>query len=136
MSKLSVKVKGIVEYHGKYLLIQKWYDDNIVNPYKWEFIDCEIEPCKEPDDVVIDSIEMGMGLCVVESKPVYTWTYTVGDVFHIGIAYCCKVENDMVIMSSDYSNFAWVTPEEFSDYIEDTALLGDLKKHNIGFKED
>ena len=29
MNNISVKVKGIVEYNGKYLLIQKWYDDNI-----------------------------------------------------------------------------------------------------------
>ena len=52
MSKISVKVKGIVEGNGKYLLIQKWYDDNIVTPYKWEFVDCELEGGKSPDDTV------------------------------------------------------------------------------------
>ena len=31
MSRMAVKIKGIVEYQGKYLLVQKWYDDNIVN---------------------------------------------------------------------------------------------------------
>ncbi|MBQ6814949.1 MAG: hypothetical protein IJP13_05370 [Lachnospiraceae bacterium] len=131
MSRISVKVKGIVEYKGKYLLIQKWYDDNIVNPYKWEFIDCEVEAGKGPDETVIDSVETGVGLGVESSKLFYTWTYTVGDIFHIGIAYLCKVDGDIVLMSDDYSDFVWVTPEQFADYIEDTNLLNDLEKHHI-----
>lgn len=131
MSRISVKVKGIVEYNGKYLLIQKWYDDNIINPYKWEFVDSEVEPDKGPDETVIDSIETGMGIGVDAAKIFYTWTYTIGDVFHIGLAYLCKAHSDIVIMSDDYSNFVWVEPDEFSDYIEDQNLLMDLKKHGI-----
>ena len=60
MSKISVKVKGIVECNGKYLLIQKWYDDNIVTPYKWEFVDCELEGGKSPDDFDDDYSFIGM----------------------------------------------------------------------------
>ena len=136
MSKISVKVKGIVECNGKYLLIQKWYDDNIVNPYKWEFVDSEIEPGKAPDEVVIDSIETGMGLGVKLSKILYTWTYTTGDIFHIGIAYLCEAENDIVLLSDDYSDFAWVESERLGEYIEDKNLIKDLRKNNIMTDED
>ena len=131
MSKISVKVKGIVECNGKYLLIQKWYDDNIVTPYKWEFVDCELEGGKSPDDTVIDAIENGFGIGVEESKIFYTWSYTMGDVFHVGLAYLCKTDSDIVIMSDDYSKFVWVAPEEFDKYIEDENLLNDLKNHGI-----
>lgn len=131
MSRISVKVKGIVEYNGKYLLIQKWYDDNIINPYKWEFVDSEVEPGKGPDETVIDSIELGMGLSIKISKILYTWSYTLGEVFHIGIAYLCKADSDIVMMSDDYSDFVWVEPDKFGEYIEDQNLLNDLKKHDI-----
>ena len=130
MNKISVKVKGIVECNGKYLLIQKWYD-NIVNPYKWEFVDCELEGNKSPDDIVVDTVEHGFGIGVEESKILYTWSYTVGDVFHIGLAYYCKANSDIVFMSDEYSKFAWVEPDQFEKYIEDDKLIEDLKKHGI-----
>lgn len=138
VSRISVKVKGIVEYNGKYLLIQKWYDDNIVNPYKWEFVDCELEGGKSPDDTVVDAVENGIGIGVEQSKIFYTWSYNIGDVFHIGLAYLCKANSDIVIMSDDYSKFVWVEPAEFEKYIEDENLLKDLKKHGIidGFDDD
>ncbi len=136
MSRISIKVKGIVECQGKYLLVQKWYDDNIINPYKWEFVDCELEPGKGPDETVIENIENGMGLGVSISKILYTWTYTVGDTFYVGIAYLCKAEGDVVIMSDDYSDSVWVGPEEFGDYIEDQRLLGDLKKYILDTPDD
>ncbi|MEE1517410.1 MAG: hypothetical protein UF228_07435 [Lachnospiraceae bacterium] len=131
MNKISVKVKGIVECNGKYLLIQKWYDDNIVNPYKWEFVDCELEENKSPNDIVVDTVEHGFGIGVEESKILYTWSYTVGDVFHIGLAYYCKANSDIVLMSDEYSKFAWVEPDQFEKYIEDDKLIEDLKKHGI-----
>lgn len=131
MSKINVKVKGIVEYNGKYLLIQKWYDDNIVNPYKWEFVDCELEEGKSPDDTVVDAVEHGIGLGVEQLKILYTWNYTYGDVFYIGLAYLCKANSDIVIMSDEYSKFVWVEPSNFENYIEDKGLLNDLIKHGI-----
>ena len=131
MSRISVKVKGIVECNGKYLLIQKWYDDNIVNPYKWEFVDCELEGGKSPDDTVIDIVENGFGIGIEESKILYTWSYMLGEVFYVGLAYLCKTDSDIVIMSDDYSKFVWVEPDEIENYIEDKNLLKDLRKHGI-----
>ena len=131
MKRICVKVKGIVEYNGKYLLVQKWYDDNIINPYKWEFVDCELEGNKSPDDTVTDAIENGFGIGIDEFKVLYTWSYTLGDVFYVGIAYLCKTDSDIVIMSEDYSKFAWVEPNEIEKYIEDNKLLKDLRKYGI-----
>ena len=136
MGRISIKVKGIVECQGKYLLVQKWYDDNIVNPYKWEFVDCELEPGKGPDETVIDCIESGMGLGVSIEKILYTWTYTVGETFYVGIAYLCKAEGDVVIMSDDYSDSMWVEPRDFVQYIEDQRVIDDLNKYHLGTMED
>ena len=37
----------------RYLTVEKWYDDNIVEPYQWEFIDGEAEFGESPDKAVV-----------------------------------------------------------------------------------
>lgn len=129
MNKLAIKIKGIVEYQGKYLLVQKWYDDNIMNPYKWEFVDGILTPGERPEEAVIDNIYAHTGLNAKVEKIPYTWTYSIGDTEYVGIAFICKTEEDIVILSDDYSNSAWVDGDELKDYIEDTMMLKDLQKY-------
>ena len=49
MNKYRILVKGIVQKGNRYLTVEKWYDDNIVEPYQWEFIDGEAEFGESPD---------------------------------------------------------------------------------------
>lgn len=135
MSNMAIKIKGIVECQGKYLLVQKWYDDNIVNPYKWEFVDSMLTPGDRPEDAVVENIEVQTGLSTKIANIPYTWTYTIGDTAYVGIAFICKSEEDIVILSDEYSNSIWVEPEKLYLYIEDTEMLKDLNKYmgvNIG----
>lgn len=135
MSKMSIKIKGIVECQGKFLLVQKWYDDNIVNPYKWEFVDSVLTPGARPEDAVVENIEVQTGINARIEKIPYTWTYTVGDTDYVGIAFLCKTDDDIVILSDDYSNSIWVEPEKIHLYIEDTEMLKDLETY-LGIKSD
>lgn len=43
MGKFRILIKGIVRHDGKYLAVERWYDDRIFEPYQWEFIDGEME---------------------------------------------------------------------------------------------
>ena len=129
MSRLEVKLKGIVEHDGKYLLVQKWYDDNIVNPYKWEFVDNLLIHGLKPDEFVIENIEVNTGLGAVVEKLAYTWTYKIGDTHYLGLAFLCHSDDDIIILSDDYSNSIWVEPEKLQYYIEDMTMLEDLHKH-------
>ncbi len=135
MSKMSIKIKGIVECQGKLLLVQKWYDDNIVNPYKWEFVDSVLTPGARPEDAVVENIEVQTGINARIEKIPYTWTYTVGDTDYVGIVFLCKTDDDIVILSDDYSNSIWVEPEKIHLYIEDTEMLKDLETY-LGIKSD
>ena len=137
MSRMEVKIKGIVECRGKYLLVQKWYDDNIINPYKWEFVDGELPHGVRPEDAVIENIEVATGLTTKIEKILYTWTYKIGDVWYVGIAFLCKTDEDIVILSDDYSSGIWVEPNKLDNYIEDSAMLEDLNKYfDIKFGEN
>lgn len=129
MSRMAIKIKGIVECQGKYLLVQKWYDDNIVNPYKWEFVDSLLTPGERPEEAVLENIEVQTGIRAKVVNIPYTWTYTIGDTAYVGITFVCKTEEDIVILSDEYSNSIWVEPENLNQYIEDTDMLNDLNKH-------
>ena len=49
MDKYRILVKGIVQCHGKYLVVEKWYDDRIFDPYQWEFLDGVMEFGENPE---------------------------------------------------------------------------------------
>lgn len=129
MSKTAIKIKGIVDCQGKFLLVKKWYDDNIVTPYKWEFVDSILTPGERPEDAVVENIQIQTGLSVKIEKIPYTWTYTVGETEYVGIAFVCKTDEDIVILSDEYSDSIWVEPDKLNEYIEDADMLEDLSKY-------
>lgn len=126
MDKYAIMVKGIVRYEEKYLLVQRWYDDRIEDPYQWEFVDGKIEFGEAPDKAVVRLIREQTGLETIIDRIAYTWSYMVGDVHHIGISYECMTLEDEVILSEELHDFRFVSKEEFGDYITNRKLLDDL----------
>ena len=43
MGKFRILIKGIVRHNGRYLAVERWYDDRIFEPYQWEFVDGEMD---------------------------------------------------------------------------------------------
>ena len=131
MRKFGIKIKGIVKNEDKFLILQKWYDDRITEPYQWEFVDGDLEYGIAPDAYVRQLVSDATGLDAnIDSIP-YTWSYELGDMQIIGIAYLCHVESDMVILSEAVSDYKWVTAAELPDYIENKGVLCDLKNTGI-----
>ncbi|HWT26859.1 MAG TPA: hypothetical protein VN131_02890, partial [Mobilitalea sp.] len=60
----------------------------------------------------------------------YTWTFTVGDEFNIGISYLCIVPMDNVILSEDLNDYKWIKRDEFEDYI-DRKVLEDIERAEL-----
>ena len=56
MNAYRILVKGIVKKDDRYLIVEKWYDDNIMDPYQWEFLDGEAEFGESPDVAVVRMI--------------------------------------------------------------------------------
>lgn len=128
MEKYRIMIKGIVRFEGKYLMVEKWYDDRIAEPYQWEFIDGKLEFGEEPDKAVVRLINEQVGLETVIDRIAYTWSYIVGDVHHIGISYECMALTGEVILSEELHDYKFVEKEEFQDYITNTRLLEDVAK--------
>ena len=132
-SRYRILVKGIVRRGDRFLLVEKWYDDNIVEPYQWEFIDGEAEFGESPDNAVIRTIQEQTGLNVVIDRILYTWTFMMGPVCNLGLTYLCltDMEEDDVVIPEDLHDAKWIEPEDFPDYIHNQRMLDDLEKADL-----
>lgn len=126
MSKFCIKLKGIVRYNDRFLLVKKWYDDRITEPFQWEFVDTQLVNGANPDDTILESINNATGLNVTINRIIYTWTYTVGENEYVGIAYLCDAADDTVFLSEELNSCVWVKKEELSQYIDNRYLLEDV----------
>lgn len=131
MEKYKIMLKGIVQYEDRYLLVQKWYDDRIVDPYQWEFIDGKLEFGEMPEKGVIRIIAESTGLHVQISRILYTWSYMVGDVCNIGICFLAYSASSQVMLSEELHDFLWLEKSELKNYISNKAILADIEKAEL-----
>lgn len=129
MNAYRILVKGIVKRGDRYLIVEKWYDDNISDPYQWEFLDGEAEFGESPDVAVARLIQEQTGMTTVVDRVLYTWTFMIGSVCSLGLAYLCytDMDEDAVQLSEDLNNYRWVEAEEFPEYITNQRMLQDLE---------
>jgi 8-oxo-dGTP pyrophosphatase MutT (NUDIX family) len=130
MDKYRILVKGIVQFDDKYLVVRKWYDDRVSEPYQWEFIDGAIEFKEEPDKAVLRIIYEQTGLSATIDKILYTWSFMTGDVFNIGISYLCRVSFDEIVLSEELVDSNWIMKFEMENYI-DSRVLEDIEKSEL-----
>lgn len=131
MEKYKIMVKGIVQYEDKYLLVKRWFDDNIGDPYQWEFIDGKLEFGEAPEKGVLRLIYENTGLSVHMTRILYTWSFMVGDICNIGISFLCISTEDDIILSEELNDYKWVAKEDFENYIKNKAVLADIEKAEL-----
>lgn len=130
MGNTFVRVKGIIKRENKYLLIKRWVDDRIPDPFVWEFLDTEVNHGEAPDDAVLRAVHEFLSIDGKIEKIEYTWSNMLGDTHCIGIAYICSISEDEernIVLSEEYGEYEWVTREQFEEYIENQFVLQDLK---------
>ena len=132
-NRYRILVKGIVQKDNKFLIVEKWYDDNIVDPYQWEFIDGEAEFGESPDAAVVRIIQEQTGLTSVVDRILYTWTFMIGSECNLGLPYLCltDMDEDTVVLSEDLNNAKWIEADEIEDYINNKRMIEDLKNAEL-----
>lgn len=132
-NRYRILVKGIVQKDNKFLIVEKWYDDNIVDPYQWEFIDGEAEFGESPDAAVVRIIQEQTGLTSVVDRILYTWTFMIGSECNLGLSYLCltDMDEDAVVLSEDLNNAKWIEADEIEDYINNKRMIEDLKNAEL-----
>ena len=128
MENIYLRVKGIIKQDDKYLLIKRWVDDRIPDPFLWEFVDAEVNYVEAPDEAVIRAIEEILSVEGRIERIVYTWSNMIGDSQCVGIAYICSLEDDSsIILGEEYGEWEWVERDQFPEYIENKYVLNDLE---------
>ena len=118
MGQFKIKLKAIVKKDNKFLLVKKWYDDRILEPYQWEFVEEQTQ------------------LTVTNGTPYYTWSYIVGDTCYVGICYLFETMENEVFISEDLVDYAWVEKDHLDDYNMDEKVRRDVQaadKEEVSF---
>ena len=131
MTKYGIKIKGIVKCDDRFLIVKKWYDDRIEDPYQWEFFDTDLEDGETPEVTCLRYIHESTGIDAGISSMPYTWVYQLGDNKSLGIAFLCNVEDVPVILSEALSEYKWVTAGELPEYINNRRMLMDMKEAGV-----
>lgn len=131
MDKYRILIKGIVRSHEKYLVVEKWYDDRIFDPYQWEFINGVMGFAETPEKAVQRIVEEKTGVSVLVDRPLYTWGFTAGEVCSVGIAFECSAQTETVVLAEDLNNYKWVSREELNSVITNKAEREDIEKAGL-----
>ncbi|MGN1151622.1 MAG: NUDIX domain-containing protein [Lachnospiraceae bacterium] len=130
MQSTFLRVKGIIKKDDRYLLLKRWVDDHIPDPFVWEFIDAEVNHGEAPDDTVLRAINEQLSVEGKIDKIEYTWSNMLGDTHCVGIAYICSIaeaDEANIVLSEEFGEWIWVTRAEIPEYIENQYVLKDLE---------
>lgn len=129
MESIYLRVKGIVKKDDKYLLLKRWVDDRIPDPFVWEFVDAEVNFGEAPDEAVIRAIQDILSVEGKIERIVYTWSNIIGDSQCVGIAYLCSMEDTddaNITLDEDHGEWVWVEREEIKSYVQNKYVLDDI----------
>ena len=130
MNNIYLRVKGIIKKDDKYLVIKRWVDDRIPDPFVWEFIDSEVNFGESPDEAVLRAVRDLLSVDGKIDHILYTWSNMIGDSQCVGIAYLCTIDpmdEDNFNLSEEYGEWEWVEREKFPYFIENRYVLDDLE---------
>lgn len=129
MENIFLRVKGIIKKEDKYLVIKRWMDDRIPDPFVWEFIDGVVEFKEAPDDAMLRCINESLGVEGSIERIVYTWSQMIEETQCVGIAYLCNVSADdtQFVLPEEFGDWEWIDREQFEEYIENRFVLNDLE---------
>ncbi len=115
MKQFKIKIKAVIKNNESYLVVKRWYDDRIMTPYQWEFLDGELEFGENPETAAERIVREQTQLEVSDGKPLYTWSYVMGDVCYIGICIGFTSANREVFMSEELLDYYWANSFELND---------------------
>ena len=124
MKKYGIKIKSIVKCNDKFLIVERWYDDRIEEPYQWEFLDTDLEDDELPETACMRVIAESTGINSARIVSMaYSWKYQLGDNNYLGLAFLCEVPDEPVMLSEELGDYKWVEVEELTDYISKQAII-------------
>lgn len=120
MSEISVEtfaiaVKAFIVHDDK-ILIMKRSADRPHNAGNWEFPGGRLELGEDPEAGLIREVDQETGLSINVVMPFEVHSFVRDDrQFIVMITFLCKVDTDMVRLSSEHEEFEWVGVDEVAE---------------------
>ncbi len=131
MAEHRIIVKCVLNYGSDYLILKRWYDDRIAEPFQWEFPGGEVEFGESPEHAAERIVSETTGLTAEAAKPLYTWQYMLGEVSNVGICYLLYAHDLATVISEEYAEAVWVDRLSFEKYITNPMILADIEKADL-----
>ena len=104
---------------GKTLIVRRHAGDRWM-PGKWALVGGKLEEGESSCDAVIREAKEETGLDII--NPIEFYTSNNGEVRY----YTAKVQNDNVVINFEHDDYAWVYPEELTNYQQGAQLVPGL----------
>lgn len=131
MEKYGIKVKGILKCEDEFLIVKRWYDDRIEDPYQWEFLDADMADGETPEAACLRTVQESTGIYANIASMAYSWVYKLGDNRYLGLAFICQVPDELVFLSEDLYDYKWVKAQQLPEFIKNRSMLQDMKQAGV-----
>ena len=110
MERFKLLVKGIVRYQDTYLVVERWYDDRIFDPYQWEFLDGVLEFGETPEAALVREIREELSAEIRVDTFLHTVDYDYPQ-FHLTMhCYMCSLIGEALHLN-EHEAARWLTAE-------------------------
>ena len=119
---------------GDKFLIVKRSTSEIAYPGKWAFPGGKVEQGDSILDTLKREVQEEVGLDIENHKEyLYDFTFVRPDGHNVvGFCFSVKAKSEHVIISKDFEDFVWITPEEFAQYDHIPGMENEVK---LAFKK-
>lgn len=123
-----VAVTGIIEKNGKFLIIKR-KDDEVAYPGMWTVPGGKVEAPDNCRTTLRREIKEEVGVEIKDEVVfIRDYGFTRPDNIHvIGLTFGCGYKSGKVKLSSDFTDFAWVTAKEAENYKIIPGILQELQ---------
>ena len=128
MSNFTVVVTAIVKFENKFLILKRSPTMKI-HPNLWSFPGGKLEPGEDIFECLKREIKEETNLEVKpEFRYISNYTYQRKDkTWTLGLCFLTESKSDKVQISTEFTDFKWITKEEFNKYEHIDNLDNEIK---------
>lgn len=129
-TKMVIAVKGVIINEGRVLIVKRSEDDE-VGGGTWECVGGKIDFGEGLEDALEREIKEEVGLEVNVKQILYATTFKTNPTRQVVIlTYLCSSSNQEVLLSSEHSDYRWVTVDQLKSYLP-IDIIRDFEKNNV-----
>ena len=127
---ILVAQKGIIVKNGKILIVRRAIND-FITENMWEFPGGKLEFGEDLEEGLKREVKEETNLDVNIGKLLYSYTFKTHPHRQLVVlSYLCSVDSDVVTLSSEHDEYAWVSKEQLRHSLS-SYIVESLDQHSV-----